>query len=149
MPRPSSPVHAKASTKCSYLTLENPHHQQQPCMSCVVLGADDNLSQIAPISLWSNQILINFSSVVTQSCLRVVCHHTHNAPRHRLKTHSQCQRSGQIPHASVKDKSKTEIRVFISGEITAHSIAQPITGGAYRDRTDDPLLAKQVLSQLS
>ena len=23
------------------------------------------------------------------------------------------------------------------------------TGGAYRDRTDDPLLAKQVLSQLS
>lgn len=24
-----------------------------------------------------------------------------------------------------------------------------ISGGAYRDRTDDPLLAKQVLSQLS
>ena len=24
-----------------------------------------------------------------------------------------------------------------------------VTGGAYRDRTDDPLLAKQVLSQLS
>ena len=24
-----------------------------------------------------------------------------------------------------------------------------MTGGAYRDRTDDPLLAKQVLSQLS
>jgi hypothetical protein len=31
--------------------------------------------------------------------------------------------------------------VFTSGEIMA--------GGAYRDRTDDPLLAKQVLSQLS
>ena len=29
VPRPSSPVHAKASTKCSYLTLENPHHQRQ------------------------------------------------------------------------------------------------------------------------
>jgi len=29
VPRPSSPVHAKASTKCSYLTLENPHHQHQ------------------------------------------------------------------------------------------------------------------------
>ena len=25
----------------------------------------------------------------------------------------------------------------------------PVTGGADRDRTDDPLLAKQVLSQLS
>jgi len=24
-----------------------------------------------------------------------------------------------------------------------------VVGGAYRDRTDDPLLAKQVLSQLS
>src|SRR3546814_14195737 len=31
VPRPSSPVHAKASTKCPYLTLENPHHQQQHC----------------------------------------------------------------------------------------------------------------------
>lgn len=29
VPRPSSPVHAKASTKCSYLTLESPHHQRQ------------------------------------------------------------------------------------------------------------------------
>ena len=29
MPRPSSPVHAKASTNCPYLTLENPHHQRQ------------------------------------------------------------------------------------------------------------------------
>jgi hypothetical protein len=33
-----------------------------------------------------------------------------------------------------------ESRVFISGRKL---------GGAYRDRTDDPLLAKQVLSQLS
>ena len=35
----SSPVHAKASTKCSYLTLENPHHQRQACImpaSCQV-----------------------------------------------------------------------------------------------------------------
>ena len=29
MPRPSSPVHAKASTNCPYLTLESPHHQRQ------------------------------------------------------------------------------------------------------------------------
>jgi hypothetical protein len=29
VPRPSSPVHAKASTNCPYLTLENPHHQRQ------------------------------------------------------------------------------------------------------------------------
>ena len=29
MPRPSSPVCAKASTNCPYLTLESPHHQHQ------------------------------------------------------------------------------------------------------------------------
>src|SRR3546814_6603427 len=29
VPRPSSPVHAKAFTKCPYLTLESPHHQRQ------------------------------------------------------------------------------------------------------------------------
>jgi hypothetical protein len=29
VPRPSSPVCAKASTNCPYLTLESPHHQQQ------------------------------------------------------------------------------------------------------------------------
>ena len=29
VPRPSSPLSAKASTKCPYLTLENPHHQRQ------------------------------------------------------------------------------------------------------------------------
>jgi hypothetical protein len=39
------------------------------------------------------------------------------------------------------DKSAPEYVVFISGVNKG--------GGAYRDRTDDPLLAKQVLSQLS
>jgi hypothetical protein len=33
VPRPSSPVHAKASTNCPYLTLESPHHQQQHWIS--------------------------------------------------------------------------------------------------------------------
>ena len=40
--------------------------------------------------------------------------------------------------------------VFISGTTFAASHRQAAgNGGAYRDRTDDPLLAKQVLSQLS
>ena len=34
VPRPSSPVYAKASTNCPYLTLENPHHHRQPC--CII-----------------------------------------------------------------------------------------------------------------
>src|SRR3954465_3646148 len=32
VPRPSSPVHAKASTNCPYLTLENLHHHRQACL---------------------------------------------------------------------------------------------------------------------
>ena len=48
---------------------------------------------------------------------------------------------GQIPHIRVARKRR-ENRVFISGNLGW-------LGGAYRDRTDDPLLAKQVLSQLS
>ena len=36
----------------------------------------------------------------------------------------------------------------LSGVRSNHLSYRPI-GGAYRDRTDDPLLAKQVLSQLS
>ena len=34
MPRPSSPVHAKASTNCPYLTLESPHHQRHHWVRC-------------------------------------------------------------------------------------------------------------------
>ena len=36
-----------------------------------------------------------------------------------------------------------------SGYRPADDLLDRKTGGAYRDRTDDPLLAKQVLSQLS
>ena len=49
-----------------------------------------------------------------------------------------------------------QVRVFISGEmaiatrmIITCKVSTIKAGGAYRDRTDDPLLAKQVLSQLS
>ena len=37
----------------------------------------------------------------------------------------------------------------LSGVRSNHLSYRPKSGGAYRDRTDDPLLAKQVLSQLS
>ena len=54
-----------------------------------------------------------------------------------LKTHSQCQMLGaNAPTAQRAD-------LFLSIQSDKYS------GGAYRDRTDDPLLAKQVLSQLS
>ena len=52
--------------------------------------------------------------------------------------------------ASLQTRPKAGTVVFISGTIFAASHRQSAgNGGAYRDRTDDPLLAKQVLSQLS
>ena len=39
--------------------------------------------------------------------------------------------------------------VRLDGQTAEGRLAIQSTGGAYRDRTDDPLLAKQVLSQLS
>jgi hypothetical protein len=44
------------------------------------------------------------------------------------------------------------ICVFLARITLSKSLTNPplrVIGGAYRDRTDDPLLAKQVLSQLS
>lgn len=59
-----------------------------------------------------------------------------------LKTHSQCQMLGADAPTRVSSKSRMrDLFRFI------YQIKMP--GGAYRDRTDDPLLAKQVLSQLS
>ena len=79
-----------------------------------------------------------------------------------LKTHSQCQRSGQIPQITDTGRTGSEL-VSLTGVFLASPQRQAAddflvlptanrrqgSGGAYRDRTDDPLLAKQVLSQLS
>ena len=48
--------------------------------------------------------------------------------------------------------SKTATKVAYSlnaRSAFSSSLEFELAGGAYRDRTDDPLLAKQVLSQLS
>jgi|TARA_B110001454_G_scaffold54841_1_gene53618 hypothetical protein len=57
-------------------------------------------------------------------------------PIHNVKERAIMARS-----TGCGSKSAPEYVVFISGVNEG--------GGAYRDRTDDPLLAKQVLSQLS
>jgi hypothetical protein len=60
-----------------------------------------------------------------------------------LKTHSQCQRRRPM---------SPRLAQIALGRIRFRFILEMVlmtAGGAYRDRTDDPLLAKQVLSQLS
>ena len=63
------------------------------------------------------------------------------------RTHLQCQRWGQIPRFRLGRKglsSFLEKLPILNLELSRGKI-----GGAYRDRTDDLMLAKQPLSQLS
>ena len=70
-----------------------------------------------------------------------------------LKTHSQCQRSAAKLPSPHTELLRAGIRFrFIYRMLSArwrYAALHRVPGGAYRDRTDDPLLAKQVLSQLS
>ena len=58
-------------------------------------------------------------------------------------------RSNQLSYRPIIWASLTA-RNWLRQSLSRHSIQNELNvGGAYRDRTDDPLLAKQVLSQLS
>ncbi len=65
-------------------------------------------------------------------------------------------KTGPQIQAHCKDQHKTDVYLSKRCEFIQDWMAKPFgltiksrNGGAYRDRTDDPLLAKQVLSQLS
>ena len=105
MPRPSSPVCAKASTNCPYLTLESPHHQHQRWRRPLRAGS---------LGMASSGISVR---VLNLSQISVNCQHLarHRTSRSRaslkadtftasiLRTHSQCQTrrpSGTLTAAS-------------------------------------------------
>ena len=63
------------------------------------------------------------------------------------KTHSQCQRGANAPYP---DRSRKLLSSYLEIEaILDCAQRRRKIGGAYRDRTDDLMLAKQPLSQLS
>ena len=70
--------------------------------------------------------------------------HKSMPPRHRLKNPFTMSKKRANPAKIRAAQDRLETVVFIPGTIKSSN-----NGGAYRDRTDDPLLAKQVLSQLS
>lgn len=105
VPRPSSPVCAKASTNCPYLTLESPHHQHQRWRRPLRAGS---------LGIASSGISVR---VLNLSQISVNCQHLarHRTSRSRaslkadtftasiLRTHSQCQTrrpSGTLTAAS-------------------------------------------------
>jgi hypothetical protein len=64
------------------------------------------------------------------------------------RTHLQCQRWGQIPRFRLGRKGLSSFLEKLPILNLEKMIRRKI-GGAYRDRTDDLMLAKQPLSQLS
>ncbi len=142
MPRPSSPVHAKASTKCSYLTLENPHHQRQVC-----------------IKTWRLEMARRIISARYYICkCRIAAFPRQkpridrHAPRHRFKnpfTMSKMRGNPPLPDpGSLRAGSRFSSWRHITAASAQH-MARGRPGGASRDRTDDLKLAKLALSQLS
>ena len=69
-------------------------------------------------------------------------------PIHNVKEAGKSRMSRSIGPKALPRKSCLHLWSMV-GAAAARPLGVFETGGAYRDRTDDPLLAKQVLSQLS
>ena len=104
VPRPSSPVHAKASTNCPYLTLESPHHQRQrwagPKAGQLGRAASRGIS-VWMISISARFVIgIGLHKPPPAGADRVV--QTNAATASILRTHSQCQRGPSRPNTPRK-----------------------------------------------
>jgi len=109
------------------------------------LDVDDNLSQITTS-------VSDTSAHITQS-LAALCaaNQCTTASIKNPFTMSKKQQSQKlrITGSSEPDIVSSSLESFLVGASPPTHAANDKDGGAYRDRTDDPLLAKQVLSQLS
>ena len=184
VPRPSSPVCAKASTNCPYLTLESPHHQRQ---RWVDLSTNQNSAEQRSHSILMRMI----KNAQPNNLLVSICAiRPRGEPRHLLvQTDDRYGIDFKNPFTMSNTRSlllslppKRNCFLFIIWILVsvvhprarqsqqscalwarfaalaglgglrisfANSSRLLRLGGAYRDRTDDLMLAKQPLSQLS
>ena len=128
MPRPSSPVYAKASTNCPYLTLENPHHQRQFWNSVVVgvpgaspqdLACPAALPVAADPKISHSTQLDNHFANDTPSSRSPGCPDARQEMRAAAasisRTHSQCQRGARAPH--IRSPWAAKPVIFIPGKM--------------------------------
>jgi hypothetical protein len=125
VPRPSSPVYAKASTNCPYLTLENPHHQRQ-IWNSVVVGVPGTFTRSCgprapPVAAPPRRGHSQLDNLVCNSiCLSRSAgeppdrKEAHAATASISRTHSQCQRGATAPR--FRGRSREDL-VFISGNL--------------------------------
>ena len=163
VPRPSSPLSAKASTRCPYLRLiATPNGKDQSratvashAATCRALSATltrrhsfwpvmkplHRRRHFAPRQLVAHEPSRRSPATVTQlASLRLSISSIAAAT-------GCCDRSpGSSPRHGSSDRLLAQA---LSTRRTPIAPQQRADGGGDRDRTDDPLLAKQVLSQLS
>ena len=150
LPRPSSPVIAKASTTCTY------------SLDPIALHTAQHFKQLHPLQALTRLPYLKLLQHVDTNT-RIPIHTTRSAPTHQQQTmqslnpmiqsttpHIQRQyirstssillKNSQYPRAlATRDDDNTSLTL----------LANTFNGGANRDRTGDLLLAKQALSQLS
>ena len=173
VPRPSSPVCAKASTNCPYLTLVSPHHQQQ---HWITLAGDTKLGRAVSLG-FTGPCQHHYSVDRTFSVRMIIISARLLRCTARSKTPTN-HRLSELPAFSLSTSSLRCLPVAQSrylhgidfknpftmskrsqmlhkpprrrgGTVSLHQTGYAGDGGAYRDRTDDLMLAKQPLSQLS
>ena len=152
--RPSSPLSAKASTKCPS-TLDptaNPTRRDKP---------PDHSGRFAPtrhaaigLLSTSSHSFTTAGQVGTQDPGATPCGATTSdlAPTERPPAAAQPIHNVQQPDGDPPDipaRHNRRQNPFLPPRIPIPSAHTPANGGAERDRTDDLLLAKQALSQLS
>ena len=118
-------------------------------MNCAVIDADDNLSQID-----------THQSLVKPNTNKFISVSERNVLTCGSSPHTQCA-TASIKNPFTMSKKRANPAGTVTGKPVTEVVSSSLekwrctlshnqqTGGAYRDRTDDPLLAKQVLSQLS
>ena len=131
MPRPSSPVYAKASTNCPYLTLENPHHHRQACLA----GSPSIYRWFGFVRIDHPRQVIKPTQLDNHCCDLIDRLYVDRQPRHRFLE----------PIHNVKDEAEASTAASRGSGFFIYWK----DGGASRDRTDDLKLAKLALSQLS
>jgi hypothetical protein len=130
-------VHAKASTKCPYLTLESPHHQRQGCQSATreipnhraatrtVAGADNLLSiDILPVLPEASPCMPQKADLSKSEPAR----HRFLKPIHNVK-------DGALPGSYITDTpmAHRKLVIFIPGDMyrprpreTRRKLVEPI-----------------------
>jgi hypothetical protein len=163
VPRPSSPLSAKASTRCPYLRLsatpngkdhfqisECRYQRSEPSRQQTLLSEDTAGSQARPRSFAKPGRTRSPATVTQLASLRLSINKCLGLPHRGCTRHVRVLLTAFVlaPGAIAFRGLLRKPLSARTGGAAAHQAAERI-GGGDRNRTDDPLLAKQVLSQLS